>query len=75
MDNKNILLSAKKTKKNCKAQITLNPVPNNCHECPFYYMLNQNDEGSWYEYWDCYLRHIDDVTGIALNHPEQCPLN
>ena len=71
----NIILSAKKTDKKCKAQITLNPKPNNCYECPFYYMPDTNDEGSWYEHWDCYLRHIDDVTGIALNRPEQCPLN
>ena len=75
MINSTIVLSAKKRKKNCKAQITLSPIPNNCHECPFYYMPNPDDNGSWYEHWDCYLQHIDDVTGIALNRPKTCPLN
>ena len=75
MTDSSITISAKKIKKDYKAKIMLNPVPNNCHECPFYYMPDPDDEGSWYEHWDCYLKHIDDMTGIALNRPKCCPLN
>ena len=63
MANSGLVMSAQKKAKNYKAQITLNPIPNNCYECPFYYMPDPNDEDSWYEYWDCYLQHIDDITG------------
>lgn len=74
MNNTNPFLSAKKIKKNYKAQIILNPVPNNCDECPFYYMPNPYNKDSWYEHWDCYLEGIDDITGISLNRPKSCPL-
>lgn len=74
MADSSITLSAKKTKKAYKAKISLNPMPSNCYECPFYHMPNPNDDDTWYEYWDCYLKHIDDMTGIALNRPKCCPI-
>ena len=55
--------------------ISINPMPTNCHECPFYYMPRPEYEGTWYEDWDCYLGGIKSNWGIALERSKHCPLN
>ena len=71
---KPLTLKSIKKSKEYKADIKLTPMPKCCTECPFYYMPEPEDEGSWYERWDCYLVDIKDGFGIAINRYKNCPL-
>ena len=57
------------------ANITLTPIPKSCYDCPFYYMPNPDEENTWYEYWDCFLKPLDNQYGVALERHKNCPLN
>ena len=62
---------------NRKIEITMTPLPKNCKECPFYYLVNPDEEGTWYEFWRCFLgvtRTDEDYIGIALKRHKNCPL-
>lgn len=67
--------SKRRDKKAFQVEITMDKLPKNCNECPFYYMPRPENEGTWYEDWDCFVGGIDDITGIALARPKTCPLN
>lgn len=73
------MVNIKKETKNGKvealASITLNPTPNNCYECPFFYMPNPDEEDTWYEHWDCFLKSRTNFFGVALERPADCPLD
>ena len=71
---KPLILKSIKKSKEYKADIKLTPMPKCCTECPFYYMPEPEDEGSWYERWDCFLIDIKDHFGIAINRYKDCPL-
>ena len=60
--------------KTCKVEIKIDPMPKNCHECPMYHMPNPENEGTWYEHWDCYLKPIENDYGIAVDRYKDCPL-
>ena len=69
-------IRAMRTNKNYKIKVKIDPMPNSCYECPFFYMPNPEDEGGWYEHWNCFLHHIRDRErcGIALKRYKNCPL-
>ena len=67
-------MTSNKNKK-YSVNVSINPLPKNCHECPFYYMTNPDEEGGYEEHWDCYLKSITDYNGIALARATGCPLN
>ncbi len=70
-----MVLTSKKTKnKRYDVNITINKIPNNCYECPFYYMPNPDEEGGYYEHWDCFLGGAKSIYGVALERPKDCPL-
>ena len=64
----------KETNRSFNVKVKINPLPRSCYECPFFYITNPEDEGTWYETWDCYLKSLDDYYGIALNRHPHCPL-
>lgn len=68
------LIESVNEKKIYKANVKLDPIPNNCKECPFFFMPDPNDEGTYFEHWDCLLNGIDDYKGIYLQRPNNCPL-
>ena len=71
---KSLTLKSTKEIKEYKADIKLTPMPKCCSQCPFYYMLNSQDEGSWYETWNCYLIDIKDNFGVYVDRYKDCPL-
>ena len=76
---KTTTMSTKKSKVNVKdftVEITVDKLPKNCYECPFYYMPKPENQGTWYEHWDCFLGCIgNNEYGIAINRPVTCTLN
>ena len=55
----------------------MTPLPENCRECPFYYLVNPDEKDTWYELWRCFLgviRTDEDYNGIALKRHRNCPL-
>lgn len=53
-------------------KIECNPLPRNCHECPFYQYQGMDDYG-----WDvfrCSLITPITIFGCAINRPADCPL-
>lgn len=51
--------------------IHIHPMPNNCYECPFYYLITHDDG----EFHTCFLITMEDSRGIALERHKDCPLN
>lgn len=55
-----------------KVKIECNPLPRNCHECPFYQYFGEDEDFGYYIY-ACALTNPD-ITGCALHRPAECPL-
>ena len=71
-------LKAKRTEEPYEVSIKINPMPESCFDCPFYYMLNEAyEEHTWDETWICYLGGIADGScfGIGLHRAKDCPLD
>lgn len=65
----------KKGQKSYKATVKLDPLPENCYECPFYYAPNPDDAGwAGLVFKTCFLVNIEDSKGIALERYKDCPL-
>lgn len=50
------------------------PLPENCHECPFWYQQYPYDTGTDREHWACFLKPFQDFSGIAIHRAPECPL-
>ena len=53
-------------------QIAINPLPNNCDECPFF-LHHADDEYGGYDYNHCQFG-AKNHWGIALQRAKDCPL-
>lgn len=76
---KTTIMTTKKPKvkvKDFEVEVTVDKLPKNCYECPFYYMTNPEHKDTWFEDWDCFLGCIgDNEYGIAVSRPKTCKLN
>jgi len=71
------LKSKKGENKYYKTDIYMDPLPESCYKCPFFYLTNPDEGGGWYEHWTCFLgvlRTKRDYAGIALERSKKCPL-
>ena len=50
--------------------ITIDPLPKNCYECPFYIFQNKDEETQDYY---CLFGSIN-ISGIAIKRAKDCPL-
>jgi len=53
-------------------KVECNPLPRNCHECPFY-QYNGTDEDFGYDDFACSLTRVT-LFGCAVHRPVECPL-
>ena len=65
-------VKAKRAGKVFTVSVKVDPMPQNCYECPFFY--NIDGEMGWEEHWNCFLGFNEDCWGIALNRHVNCPL-
>lgn len=66
--------------KSFKSTIKLNPLPENCYKCPFFYTPNSDGKGyAWLAYKTCFLitieDSIEDRAGILFKRHKDCPLS
>lgn len=53
-------------------KVECNPLPRNCHECPFY-QYHGTDEDFGYDNFACSLANVT-LFGCAIHRPVECPL-
>lgn len=62
------------TKENKTYDIVINPKPDNCKECPFY-LLHEDDECGDYNFYYCQFEGCKNNFGCYLQRPVDCPLD
>ena len=70
-----IMHSHKEKGYNYMANISLNPKPNNCFECPFFFLGHPELKNTRDEDYKCFLTPINDWTGIAVKRYKDCPFD
>ena len=68
------IMKTKRGSKEFDININITPKPPNCFECPLFYMPHPEDEDGPHMHWESFIRDCDNY-GVALNRPDNCPLD